>query len=55
MTKNVFAGFIAAIAFLLIWTASNVSATSSTAFVPAAIVLMLAYCFGQYKLSKNYR
>lgn len=55
MTKNVFAGIIAAIAFLLIWTASNVSATSNVGFIAASIILMAAYCVGQYKLSKNYR
>ena len=55
MTKNAFVGIIAVIALALLWTVSNVTATSSFGFVAASIVLMLAYCVGQYKLSKNYR
>ena len=53
--KNIFAGLIAAIAFLLIWTASNVSATSSIAFIVSSIVLMGVYCVGQYRFGKSYR
>ncbi|MBR5642356.1 MAG: hypothetical protein IKW92_09540 [Firmicutes bacterium] len=55
MTKNIFAGIIATIACVLVWTASNVPGSTGFGFVAASIGLMAAYVIGQYRYGKNYR
>ena len=55
MTKNVFAGFIGAIAFLLIWTASNVAPATSVGYFIATLALMGIYSVAQYRYGKSYR
>ena len=55
MTKNIFAAVVAVIAFVLIFTASNVAPETSVGYLVASGVLMAAYCIGQYRYGKNYR
>ncbi len=55
MTKNIFAGIVATIAFLLIYAASNVAPETSVGYFIGSLILMAAYCFGQYRYGKNYR
>ena len=55
MNKGLMCGIIALIALALIFVATNISAAASPAYLVAAVVLMGAYCFGQYRLDKNYR
>ncbi|MBR3719785.1 MAG: hypothetical protein IKN20_07990 [Firmicutes bacterium] len=55
MNKGLMCGIIALIALALVFVASNISAAANPAYLVAAVVLMGAYCFGQYRLDKNYR
>lgn len=55
MERNISTAIVAVIAVALIFVATNISAAANTGYLVAAVVLMAAYCFGQYKLSKNYR
>ena len=55
MNKGLMCGIIAIIALALVFVATNISASTSIGYMIAAIVLMLAYCIGQYRLDKNYR
>ena len=46
MKKNVMTSLIFAIA---------VSSGASTAFIPVMVILMAAYCIGQYRYGVNFR
>lgn len=47
-SKPVLVVILAALAAALIWTASHVTAESGTPYIIASVVLMTAYCVGQY-------
>ena len=55
MSKGLMCGIIAIIALALVFIATNINAAASPAYLVAAVVLMGAYCIGQYRLDKNYR
>ena len=55
MKKNVMTSLIFAIALALVVLAIAVSAGASTAFIPVMVILMAAYCIGQYRFSKDFR
>ncbi len=55
MSKGLMCGIIAIIALALVFIATNINAAASPAYLVAAVVLMAAYCIGQYRLDKNYR
>ncbi len=54
MKKNILTALIFVLALALIVLAMGVSATN-TAFIPVMIILMAAYCIGQYRYGVNYR
>lgn len=55
MKKNVMTSLIFAIALALVVLAIAVSGGTNTAFTPVMVILMAAYCIGQYRYGVNFR
>ena len=55
MKKNVMTSLIFAIALALVVLSIAISSGASTAFIPVMVILMAAYCIGQYRYGVNFR
>ena len=55
MKKNVMTSLIFAIALALVVLAIGLNTASGIAFAPVMVILMAAYCIGQYRYGVNFR
>ncbi|MBR5642354.1 MAG: hypothetical protein IKW92_09530 [Firmicutes bacterium] len=55
MKKNILTSLVFVLALALIVMAIGLNPTTASSFTPVMMILMAAYCFGQYRYGKNYR
>ena len=55
MKKNIMTSLVFVLALALIVLAINITPATAAAFVPVMLILMAAYCIGQYRYGVNYR
>ena len=55
MKKNIMTSLIFAIALALVVLAMVFNTAGGTAFAPVMVILMAAYCIGQYRYGVNFR
>ena len=55
MKKNIMTSLIFVLALALVVVALQITPAASTGYFAVAVILMAAYCIGQYRFSKDFR